>query len=246
MANYLLPTWMIRLGEKVAKVPFAKRVLKPIYYPYKEWLNKKRNQKFLSNGMSVIRCFDETLTSAGIPYMLGFGTLLGAVREHGFIKHDMDIDTCLWYEDYYAKDVKGCLERSGFKMSRCFTIDDGKCGLETTFFKDGVGIDIFLIYPAVDRMPYTCHEWLPVKDGIMRQESMEQYGYLIPYRLEMPYVKDLIRVDFNGIMLPIPSNYDELLTYRYGKDYMIPNPNYVTDYKVYKCWRDKKAVLQEY
>lgn len=245
MRDYVLPVWLIQLGEKVAKIPFAKSLLKPIYYPYKARLNKKRNEQFHKNGLKALSSFDKCLTDASIPYFLGFGTLLGAVREHGFIPHDMDIDTCMWYKDYKEKNAKAVLESCGFKLVHYFSIDNGEMGMEQTWVKDGVRIDIFLIYPPVDKLPYTCHTWASLDEGTTRQQGMKKYGYLIPYRLDTPYNDNLVRIDFLGVQLPIPENYDELLSQRYGDDYMIPNPHYVDNPETFLRWEGKKGILTE-
>lgn len=48
----------------------------------------------------MLCCVDDICQAEKIPYMLGGGTLLGAVRNHDFIPWDDDIDLCIWKKDY--------------------------------------------------------------------------------------------------------------------------------------------------
>ena len=142
-------------AHKVAKIPFAKILLKPFYYKYKKLLNKKRNKEFQKHALSVLDCFNKAMDEGGFKYFLIFGSLLGAVREKGFISHDCDIDTAMWSDDFSPQLYKN-LSKYGFKLIFSYEIDDGTLGRELSFEKDNVSIDIFFIYPPIDNYPYFC------------------------------------------------------------------------------------------
>lgn len=56
---------------------------------------------------------------AGITFILFYGTLLGAVREHDFIDHDEDIDLVLFKKDMRKfENQLFKLRECGFEMAR--------------------------------------------------------------------------------------------------------------------------------
>ena len=142
--KYRLSPRLKEIAHIVAKIPLAKTLLKPLYYPYKASIIRNRNKAYQANSLNTLAVFDSCMRNNGIQYTLIFGTMLGAVREKGFIKHDMDIDVAMWVEDY-SERVQQCLETAGFKLDRRFLIDDGKCAREETYILDNVPIDIFCI-----------------------------------------------------------------------------------------------------
>ena len=50
--------------------------------------------------VEMLKDLDEICKANDIPYFAGFGTALGAIRHHGFIPWDDDIDVCMLREDY--------------------------------------------------------------------------------------------------------------------------------------------------
>ncbi|MCC8137790.1 MAG: LicD family protein [Clostridiales bacterium] len=48
----------------------------------------------------MLSIIDDICKEEDVPYMLGGGTMLGAVRHHGFIPWDDDADICIWRKDY--------------------------------------------------------------------------------------------------------------------------------------------------
>ena len=236
---------------KYVNSPVVRGLLLPFYRYYVRLTEGKNNntikESFDKYGLEAIGTFDKCLTNNDFPYILAFGTMLGAVREHGFIKYDHDIDVIMWIEDY-SSTLIDILEGAGFKLVHSFTVDNDKCAKEDTFEYKGVQIDIFYFYPPIKgrSFPYCCD--FHIQPGCRtRRQSVRQHGGLLPRRIELPLSKDIIRVPFDNLKLPIPSNADEFLKCRYGIDYMTPNPtwvNKVNDFIV--VWSEKIAVYKEY
>lgn len=241
--KHQLSDGILEIANKVAKIKGVKSLLKPIYYPYKRYLEARRNSSFLKNGKNVLQQFDKAMNEGGYFYTLAFGTMLGAVREHGFIKHDLDIDVYMWSEDWSTK-LQTHLKKYGFELLHCFLVDEGALGREETYIKDNVTIDIFYLYPPIDKYPYCC-DFLMYPGTATFRQSISEHGGLIPRRIELPISKNRTNIQFEGMSLFIPKNYDEILSFRYGPDYMIPNPNwsFKSDNNHVTVWSDKIGVF---
>lgn len=230
--------------HRIGKVTILKRIGLPVYlFLFENRRKKKRNRVYLENGLQALQRFNECFEKNNLEYCLAFGTMLGAVREHGFIKHDLDIDTSMWYDDYTEK-LSIYLAEYGFKLLHTCVVDDGKLGRHETYQYKGVNIDIFFFYPPVDRYPY-CLDFLNRPDCATYTKSMQKYGGLLPRRIELPITRERQKVQFESIELYIPSNAKQILEYRYGPDYMIPNPNCVYNNHIVE-WPEKLGVYKEY
>lgn len=194
---------------------------------------KKYLKNFQEHGTEVLKKFTECMDTNHRPYVMFAGSMLGAIREHGFIKHDLDIDTGMWIDDF-SPDIILELEDAGFRVLHSFSIDNDRLGKELTFehLRTGVHIDIFFFYPPFDKLPYFC-------DFI--QEAGMKVHERLPRRIELPLVKKRRKVSFENIEVYVPENVEELCALRYGPDYMTPNPNW--NWKRAKDstieWRDK-------
>ena len=215
------------LGDDVSyKFPWLKKYLKPIYRKlFADRYITKRKNAFLSKSYDVIGRFDMSLSKAGIQYSLGFGSMLGAIREKGIIGHDADMDTLVWAEGDNWRLVKENLEKVGFVRTRCFLIENGRLGREETYEFNSVPIDVFYIYPPINQLPYTAY-YLPEDGYHSVRISMQKTGRVRAVRLDRPYEKEYVRVPFGPLNLPIMRHYDPILKACYGDNYMTPDPNF--------------------
>lgn len=232
------------LEKFIYSKPQVYKYFKPLYEKWvKEPARKKMNQAFKLNGLKVLEEFDKVMTENGYSYTLTFGSMLGAVREHGFLKHDMDIDVAMWNDDY-DENLPRVLAKAGFKLVDTILVDGGVSGREETYKKDGVGVDIFYFCPAIDQYPYTC---CFVSYGSFNDfdYSQEKLGGLLPLRYQLPLSRETIRVPFEHLMLPIPVTAKEMLACTYGEDFMTPKPNWVSgSFRKYQTrWPEKKGQL---
>lgn len=218
---------IIRLADKFSYLfPHIKEYIKPIYHKlFLDRYYKKRREAFFSKAYEVIHKFDECLSEADLHYSLAFGSMLGAVREKGIIGHDADMDTVIWAENGNHELVKKALESGGFKRTRCLLVNNGDLGREETYEYDSVPVDVFYIYPAINKLPYTCL-FVPKKGYPTKKISMDKVGEVQAIRMDRPYVKEYVRMPFGPLSLPVMKDYDAILKGCYGDNYMIPDPNF--------------------
>ncbi len=210
-------------ANKVAQITFIKKIFQPTYQKFKNHRKAKVRCKMRQFGLEVLKDFDECLSSNNYEYSLAYGSMLGAVREKGFIKHDLDIDVYMWAEDY-SENLEVLLKQNGFKLVHRFLVEDGTLGREETYCKNGVDIDIFYLYPAIDMYPYAC-AFSPLAGTVTWKQSQEKYGRVEVTRWQAPVTREYVRMKFETLTLNVSNNWDEILKYTYGDDYLIPDVN---------------------
>lgn len=223
--------------EMLADQPFFYRLAGMVFGPitrHRERVEKARKATYFhAHALDALKAFIDCMEAGGFKYTLAFGSILGAIREHGFIKHDIDIDMAMWIDDFTPEMVTA-LEKAGFTWLFCNLVDDGRLGREDTFVYNGVRIDIFYFYPAIDTYPYCC-DFLA---------SKEEKGHFLARRVEMPYPRKRRKTRFEGIEVYIPENAEEICTFRYGPNYMTPDPNWnwVNEVNHLVEWKEKLNV----
>lgn len=224
--KYFLSQKQELIAHTVAKIPGMKAILNPVYTLYKNRLQRKRNENYQRYALEMIDQFDKCMTKYGYPYTLGFGSLLGAVREHGFIKHDLDMDVMMWRKDYDDQLMEH-LKEFGFRLRHSFMVEGGRMGGEDCIVYKEVSMDIYYLYPPIEELPYCAGSWEKMEGSVNTVDSMRRFGRIKSKRIGLPYTKEgIVRVPFGNLMLPIPENADEILRFFYGSTYMIPNPNW--------------------
>jgi hypothetical protein len=121
----------------------------------------------------------------GIQCWLTDGTLLGHIRENGFIPHDHDMDLAA-HIDNYTPELDEHLIQNGFVIKR--RLGSPEKGLENQLSKDGFNIDIFWHYTDDDgRIWHAAYDRKGMikyyYDGI-KLESTHFYGY--PFWMPSP------------------------------------------------------------
>ena len=140
--------------------------------------------------------FQKVLDKHEVKFGLIYGTLLGAIRENNFIKHDEDIDVYILEEDRNIfLDSLHDLESIGFVVGRYI---DGLLSI----LRNGEYIDIYIF-----KKRYIASR---ICNGTVIKEK---------------YLTDTMQYDFLGSSFRISRDYEKLLVSLYGEDWKIPKQN---------------------
>ena len=188
-------------------------------------LDRIRRHSIRKYGLEAMSRVFEVSRRMGRPVWLEYGTLLGAYREHGFIPHDFDIDLGMMRADYDYR-FQQALYDSGFKILRQFTLVDAtnldnRWVTEVTLKYRQVQIDLFLRFQE-DGQTFN-YLWKKNTTDVNRwYANRDAYQYT-----------GFKEADFLGIKVNVPENTRDYLEFKYGADFMTPQPGWKPREKVY-------------
>lgn len=147
-----------------------------------------------AKALDNLRVLAEEAGKAGLRFLLGYGSVLGAMREHDFIAHDEDIDLILHADQRQTLlDLLPALVKRGFEIARW----DKRGLLSVT--RDGEYIDFYIFSPLSDKLYDCCGEPLPRK-----------------------FLDDSKTIDFLGLQVCVPADTEEALEFWYGPSWRTP------------------------
>lgn len=212
------------------------RKLTPLY----EWYIKRRSRKscerLQKNGYDISTRINEILEKSNISYFFTYGTLLGLIRDNGFIKHDNDLDIgILKTDDFSWDELSSLLSKSGLAKLHEFGID-GKVTEQTYTYK-GTGIDFFLYEYEGDKM--ISYVYFKKEDFEYKNDYERSVSKMISSQ-----ITDFKYVVNNGVRFRIPENAEEYLQDIYSETWRIPNPNWVSENG--PAWNELKGMYGTY
>lgn len=185
-----------------------------------------RSYFFRKNALKTFSKIFNILKKENIEFFLVFGTLLGAIREKNFIKHDLDIDFGVWDSCDFLK-LQKIMEKNNFKLISQ-TILSSNNSIEYQNFKDkttGISIDFYKFTKQKNKIKY--YDFLR-DEKLSYDETIRKYGGLFVYCYHFPQYK-LKEIDFLGFKCKIFKDYHNFLKKCYGNNYMVQIKNY--DYR---------------
>lgn len=182
-------------------------------------------------GLGTITAFRDAMKEAGIPWTPVYGTLLGAIREKGFIKHDEDIDVGVWNDNLPGglDNLHRAMLKAGFKFRHSFLVDEGTFAREETWTWKGLHLDIFF-FDTVDGNLCRGYLFYPFKGCRNVKQSIKEHGGLRVVSFDVPLSHECEEVPFESTTLPITKSAEEFVVTRYGTSWRTPDPTFVYPY----------------
>lgn len=170
--------------------------------PYDCWQNERYLEPDVPLTLEESKYFlvtmNKVLKANGVVMMPMFGTLLGAIREQGFIKNDSDIDVVIYAKDRdKVFDLRSELEKYNIHL-HCYVLP-----WIFTFEYKGITCDVYPLYESA--WPWT-----------------RRYNLLLEKYINKKYFAETEDYELFDEIFQVPANPERLLTYLYGKTWRIP------------------------
>jgi len=173
-------------------------------------LSKTKDLAWQDNVMGLYDRVNRSIGERGVQAFFIYGTLLGAVREGGFIGHDLDFD-CAYISEHRSgaeavnelMSIAFYLIDDGFKVSgkrTCLHVSDAE--------SNGAKIDLFHLY--FDQQDEICFPFGVASNGTLKRDQ----------------VGDLVEVEFANRTGLVPAEPEPMVEHIYGAEWRTPDPGF--------------------
>lgn len=182
----------------------------------KHGFSKPLYAKNLDEILDQMQALEQALQVQNLKMVLCYGTLLGAVRDQGFIPHDDDVDVAIILDaqsDEHMLEqrasVLDSLRQQGFAVrDSMVTVGRPVFKVKVPGYKDAEEIDLFTIWRTPDGAVQALMEGLRLR------------------ALKKDWFREFARYPFYKRDFWVPSLYKEFLQDRYGSGWVRPDPSY--------------------
>ena len=224
-------SWVLRFKDAARRMLKSSSGIGRMLYPlcqraWRSYAIPRRCRRLQKYGAEALARLHRLMMGNSIPYYCDYGTLIGFVRDGGFIKHDDDIDISIEPGKVSPAQVLKIFLDAGYGYVHGF--DYGGRLMEFTV-ADASGITIDVFFPQKMESVGMIHGYQPIWEA-SRQYPSEKANTVIEY--DFVEATGIKTIKVAGTAALVPGNYDEVLTSEYGP-WKIPDAkfNTVTDRK---------------
>lgn len=191
-----------------------------IQYCYRLWSVPHKRHRLARCGDGVLERLHHCFEKNQITYYCDYGTLLGFIREQGFLLHDDDIDISIPCGTKSPAEVLQKMLEDGYSFVHAFEYE-GRVLEFTVADKTGVTIDVFFPKRAREGILYAYQPvWFPtVNYPSEKANTLIQYEFVAPTRVVSMFIR--------GVSVLVPENADEVLASEYG-NWRVPDTRFST------------------
>ncbi len=200
--------------------PFFQKCWRSVVIPYR----RRRLQK---HGFDCLGRLHTILVEHGIDYYCDYGTLLGLVRDRGFIPHDDDIDISLSvHERRKPSEILRILLSKGYRYIHGF-VYEGRVIEFSVMDRTGISIDFFVTVAA----PGECKRYF---DGLFWFPNVNYPSETANSVVRSVFLDSAknVPLEIGGIVCLVPSNREEMLASVYGETWRTPIKDFVNKERV--------------
>lgn len=181
----------------------------------------KRRRLLQKHGADVLKRLHEIMVANSISYYCEAGTLLGLMRDGGFIPHDDDVDISIRADTKTPDLVLRALIAHGYRFLHAFEYQ-GRVTEFTVLDECGLSIDVFFHTKA--KTDGYLLAWQPYW-SVDKEYPAENANSLVEFEFVAP--TKLIPHSVVGVTTMIPENFSDVLKSSYGP-WQVPDAHYDT------------------
>lgn len=194
---------------------FGKLIYPAVQWCYKSWHVPYKRRLLQKHGYGFLEKIDRICTENSIKYFCDWGTLLGIVRDNGFIKHDDDIDLTVYQTSEDPRRVLKVFIDAGFEMIHALKRGDEL--VEFSLEYKGLSVDFFFFEKCNEAGRVRMSDVYFNPEVKYPNSAMNSVRYW-----KFPDNLEAVDHDFNGVHCMIPKNCEEVLAWEYGATWRTP------------------------
>lgn len=223
------------------KQPFAfrvkervKNILKSLQYSgwlyailrkcWRQYNTTRAIKEMDSHGYEIMAMLHELFTRNNIPYYCDAGTLLGFIRDGGFIKGDADFDLSIVPNTVNLREVLNCLLSNGFRFMCAHEYNGRMIELTVMHPMLNLNIDVFLSEYDSDDKDFMTVRYLRWYNDVKYPTAKN--NTVLEFRFHAP--RGIKTINVHGISVSVPVNAEEILDDEYGV-WRIYDPTFKSD-----------------